>query len=67
MAEEANHEHYKVIQSRHRGALMRLTKEIDKVMAVEMLNNEHHHKLDVMYQHLESKAKVLGELDNVVI
>ena len=32
-----------------------------------MLNNEHYHKLDVMYRQLESKAKVLGELDNDIM
>ena len=67
MAEEANRACYKVIRAGHRGALTRLMKEIDKVMAVEMLNYEHHDKLDVMYQQLESKAKVLGKLDNDIM
>ena len=67
MAEEANRERYKAIRAGHRGALTRLTKEIDEVMAMEMLNNEHHHKLDVMYRQLESKAKLLGELDNDIM
>lgn len=43
------------------------TKEIDKVMVMENLNNEHHHKLDVMYRQLESKNKVLGELNNDIM
>ena len=64
MADEANRERYKAIRAGHRGALTRLTKEIDEVMAVEVLSSEHYHKLDVMYRQLESKAKVLAELDN---
>ena len=67
MGEETNHEHYKAIWAGHRGALMRLTKEIDDVMAVEALRDEHYHKLDVMYWQLESKAKVLADLDNDVM
>lgn len=47
--------------------MTRLTKEIDEVMAVEMLNNEHHHKLDMIYRQLESNARVLGEFDNGVV
>ena len=51
----------------HRGALTRLTKEIDDVMAVETMSNEHYHKLDVMYRQLESKVKVLADLDNDIM
>ena len=58
MGEEANHERYKAIRAGHRGALTRLTKEIDDVMAVETISDENYHKLDVMYQRLELKAKV---------
>ena len=67
MAEEVNCECYKAIWAGHQGALTRLTKEIDEVMAVEMLNNEHHHKLDMIYRQLESNARVLGEFDNGVV
>ena len=67
MAEEVNCECYKAIWAGHQGALTRFTKEIDEVMAVEMLNNKHHHKLDEMYWQLESNARVLGELDNDIM
>lgn len=50
MSEEANRECYKAIRAGHRGALTRLTKNIDEVMVVETLSDEHHHRLDVMYQ-----------------
>ena len=43
LSEEANHECYKAFCSGHRGVLMRLTKETDKAMAVEMLSNKHYH------------------------
>ena len=49
MGEEANRERYKAIRAGHRGALTRLTKEIDDVMTVETMSDEHYHKLDVMY------------------
>ena len=67
MGEEANREHYKAIRAEHRGALMKITKEIDDVMAVEALSDKHYHKLNVMYWQLESKAKVLADLDNEVM
>ena len=67
MVEEANRECYKAIQAGHRGALTRFTKKIDKVMAVEKLSDEHYHKLDMMYRQLESKAKVLADLDNDIM
>ena len=41
MGEEANREHYKAIRAVHRGALMKITKEIDDVMAVEALSDKH--------------------------
>ena len=53
MGEEANCERCKARWAGHRGALTRLTRERDKVRAVEMLNNEHYHKLDVMYRQME--------------
>ena len=69
MSEETNRERYKAIRAGHRGVLTRLIREIDEVMGVETLGDEHHHKLDVMYRHdqLESKAKILSELDNDVM
>ena len=67
MSEETNRERYKAIRAGHRGVLMRLTREIDEVMGVETLGDKHHHKLDVMYRQLESKAKILSELDNDVM
>ena len=67
MGEEANRECYKAIRAGHRGALTRLTKEIDDVMTVETMSDEHYHKLDVMYRQLESKAKVLADLDNDIM
>ena len=36
-------------------------------MAVEKLSDEHYHKLEVMYQQLESKAKVLADLGNDIM
>ena len=43
------------------------THQRNKVLVVEMLSNEHHHKLNVMYRQLGSKAKVLAELDNDIV
>ena len=67
MGEEANRECYKAIRAGHRGALTRLNKEIDDVMAVETMSDKNYHKLDVMYQQLELKAKVLADLDNDIM
>ena len=33
-------------------------------MAVETMSDEHYHKLDMIYRQLESRAKVLADLDN---
>ena len=67
MIEEANYDRYKAIRAGHRGTLMRLTKEIDDVLIVEMLNDEHHQKLKVIHRQLEAKAKVLTELDSDIM
>ncbi|XP_065886111.1 uncharacterized protein [Dysidea avara] len=67
MTEEANHNRYKAYRAGHRGALTRLTKEIDEVLASKTLNEEHRHKLNIVHQQLEVKAKVLTELDNDVM
>jgi len=67
MGEEGNYDHYKAIRARYRGALMRLTKEIDNVLAAEMLNNGQHHKLNVAHQQLGAKAKVLIKLDSDIM
>ena len=67
MTKEANHDCYKAIRAGHRGALTRLTKEIDKVLASETLNEDHRHKLNIVHRQLEAKAKVLTELDNDVM
>ena len=67
MGEEANRERYKAIRAGHRGTLTRLTKEIDDIMAMEKLSDEHYHKLEVMYRQLELKAKVLADLDNEIM
>ena len=67
MTEEANHNRYKAYRAGHRGALTRLTKEIDEVLESKTLNEEHRHKLNIVHQQLEVKAKVLTELDNDVM
>ena len=53
-----DYDRYKAIRARYRGALTRLTKEIDEVMFVEMLNEEHYHKLNIMHHQLEAKELI---------
>ena len=46
---------------------MRLTKEINEVISVEMLNEEHYHKLSIMLCQLEAKDKMLTDLDRDIM
>jgi len=65
MSEE--YDRYKAIRARHRGALMRFAKEIDKVMTVEIMNEEYYHKLNILHRQLEAKDKILTELNRDIM
>ena len=65
MSEECNR--YKAIRAGHRGALTRLAKEIDEVMTVGMMSEEHYHKLNILRHQLEAKDKTLTELDRDIM
>ena len=58
---------YKAVRAGHRGALTRFMKEINEVMSVEVLNEEDYQKLNTMHRQLETKDKMLTDLDRDII
>ena len=50
----------------HRGVTTKLTREIDKTIALESLNEDNHTRLRVLYRQLETKSAILAELDKEI-
>ena len=55
----------KAVLRAHRGVTTKLTREIDELLALESLS-EDHARLRVLYRQLETKSAVLAELDKEI-
>ena len=67
MAVKTKIDQCKAVRRAHRGVITKLTREIDKILALESLNYEDHHtRLRVLYRQLKTKSAVLEELDKEI-